>query len=83
MLRRKRETEKRKRPNVPESALKSTVGFVVRIHAGRHTSQEIKTQLRDMGLNHKYDGIFMKLDDASIGEYCAQLVASRGLTTHE
>jgi hypothetical protein len=76
MLRRKRETEKRKRPNVPKDAIKPTVGFVVRIHAGRHTSDDIKSQLRDLGLNKKYDAKFMKLDDESIGKPRARIFTS-------
>ena len=67
MQRRKRDAEKRTHPNVPKNAIKSTVGFVIRIHTGRHASDEIKTELRKMNLNHKYDAIFTALDEKAIG----------------
>jgi len=66
MLRRKREAEKRRAPKVPKNSIKTTVGFVIRIHAGRHTNNDIKAELRKLNLNHKYDGVFMKLDEAAI-----------------
>ena len=66
MQRRKREAERRRSPKVPKNSIKSTVGFVIRIHAGRHTSDEIKSELKKLNLNHKYDGIFMKLDPNAI-----------------
>ena len=43
-----------------------TVGIVVRIHEGRHSSKEIKEDLRKLGLNKKYDAVFMKLDEKNI-----------------
>ena len=52
--------------DVPKGSIQSTVGLVVRIHAGRHTSPDIKKALRDMGLNKKYDAVFMQLDAAAI-----------------
>ena len=58
--------EKRSTVDVPKGTIQSTVGLVVRIHAGRHASAEIKKALRDFGLNKKYDAVFMKLDAATI-----------------
>lgn len=66
MKRRKRQAEQRSKANVPKGSIKKTVGFVVRIHEGRHTSVEIKKELKKLGLNKKYDAVFMKLDDESI-----------------
>jgi hypothetical protein len=69
MQRRKRDAEKRTHPNVPKGSLKSTVGFVIRIHAGRHASDEIKAELKKLNLNHKYDATFTILDEKHIGIY--------------
>lgn len=66
MERRKRMAEKRTRLDIPKGSMQNTVGLVVRIHAGRHASEDIKTALRDMSLNKKYDAVFMKLDKAAI-----------------
>ena len=66
MNRRKRESTRRSTLAIPKSEWKTTVGFVIRIHAGRHASPEIKTELRSLGLTKKYDGVFMKLDKESI-----------------
>lgn len=52
----------RARVDVPKGAIKDTVGVIVRIHAGRHSSDEIKASLRGMGLAKKYDAVFTKLD---------------------
>ena len=68
MVRRKRQVEKRSRIDIPVAALQDSVGFVVRIHAGRHSSPDIKKILSGMGLSKKYDGCFMKLDKVSIGK---------------
>ncbi|KAJ1442240.1 ribosomal protein L30, ferredoxin-like fold domain-containing protein [Ochromonadaceae sp. CCMP2298] len=65
MNRRKRKVEQKKTP-VPKTAIKSTVGFVVRIHTGRHANQQIKSDLMRMGLTKKYDAKFVKLDAAGI-----------------
>lgn len=54
--------------NIERPSISDTVGFVVRIHGGRHTSQEIKGYLRSLGLSKKYDGVFMNLDSATIGK---------------
>ena len=67
MQRRRRDAEKRVHPNVPKNSIKATVGFVIRIHAGRHASDEIKAELKKLNLNHKYDAIFTVLDEKSIG----------------
>ena len=68
MLRRKRESERQKNHGIKKLKLKNTVGFVVRIHGGRNSSDEIKSQLRQLKLNKKYDGIFMNLDEAAFGK---------------
>jgi large subunit ribosomal protein L7e len=67
MHRRKRATEKRTKIAIPQASVKNTVGFVVRIHAGRHTAPEIKTELRKLGLLKKYEGVFMNLNQENIG----------------
>ena len=76
MKRRQREVERSTRgpPKIQKSAIKKTVGFAVRIHEGRHASDEIKLALRKLGLKAKYDGIFVKLDEAGI---CKSLYHSR------
>ena len=79
MERRKREAEKRRKPKVPKDAVKSTVGFVIRIHTGRHASDEIKAELKKMNLNHKYDGTFMRLDDDAISKLLPPSLSSFSL----
>lgn len=64
--RRLRKAVARKTPALGGHKVQSTTGFMVRIHEGRHSSAEIKAALRDMGLNKKYDGTFVKLDKAGI-----------------
>jgi len=66
MERRAREAARRVKADVPRKELRTTVGVIVRIHGGRHSSDEIKKTLRDMGLNKKYDSIFVKLDEATL-----------------
>jgi len=66
MKRKKREAQ-RKKVVQPKSEIKSTVGFVVRIHEGRHSSIEIKTELAKLGLKKKYDGVFYNLNEEGIG----------------
>lgn len=69
MKRRQKQVERRTRGvKVPKGSIKKTVGFAIRIHQGRHASDEIKASLRKLGLNKKYDGIFVTLDDAGIGK---------------
>lgn len=68
MQRRRRDAEKRNHPNVPKDSIKKTVGFVIRIHTGRHASDEIKAELRKLNLNHKYDATFSILDEKHIGK---------------
>jgi large subunit ribosomal protein L7e len=63
MLRKKRKAESKTNIGVD---LKPTVGFAVRIHEGRHSSEDIKSELRKLGLNKKYDGCFVKLDKEGI-----------------
>lgn len=67
MKRIKREVETRVKPTISKSDIKSTVGFVVRIHEGRFSNLEIKESLKQLGLRKKYDGCFFKLDDAGLG----------------
>ena len=66
MERRKRMAEKRSSVDVPKDSIQSTVGIAVRIHAGRHAAPEIKKALREMGLNKKYDAVFLRLDAEQI-----------------
>ena len=68
MERRKRHVEVRVAPVVAPRLILRTVGFVVRIHQGRHSSPDIKQQLRDMKLIRKYDGVFMHLDAAALAK---------------
>mmetsp|Transcript_27011 Transcript_27011/g.45553 ORF Transcript_27011/g.45553 Transcript_27011/m.45553 type:complete len:255 (+) Transcript_27011:43-807(+) len=65
MNRRKRNVSQKKLP-VSKSSIKDTVGFAIRIHAGRHANPEIKSELMKLGLNKKYDGNFVKLDAKGI-----------------
>jgi hypothetical protein len=74
MQRRRRDAEKRNHPNVPKDSIKKTVGFVIRIHTGRHASDEIKAELRKLNLNHKYDATFSILDEKHIGK-CRKKIA--------
>jgi cytochrome c biogenesis protein ResB len=67
MLRRKKAVEKKNTP-VPRELIKSTVGLAVRIHAGKHSNIMIKSELIKMGLNKKYDAVFVKLDAEGIGK---------------
>jgi len=71
MKRRKREAERRASVDLrtatgSKGTIKSTVGFVVRIHEGRHASEEIKTVLKRLGLVKKYDATFIRLDEQGI-----------------
>jgi 60S ribosomal protein uL30 len=68
MERRKRMAERRSSVDVPKGSIQQSVGLVVRIHAGRHASDEIKETLRKWGLNKKYDAVFMKLDASAISK---------------
>eukprot|EP01041_Mallomonas_annulata_P010327 gene10327-21552_t len=69
MHRRKREVQRRTtNVGVPKSAIKNTVGLVVRIHGGRHASEEIKSELRTLKLTRKYDACFVKLDEKMIAQ---------------
>jgi hypothetical protein len=66
--RRQREVSRRRFAKIPSGSMKDTVGLVVRIHEGRNSSKAIKNKLRELGLNDKYDAVFMKLDDDNISE---------------
>lgn len=68
MKRLQKDTEKRTRIHIPKSELKRTIGFIVRIHIGRHASDEIKSVLSKMKLFRKYDAIFTKLDEETIAK---------------
>eukprot|EP00605_Chrysophyceae_sp_TOSAG23-4_P000221 GSChrysophyteH1.ASY1.ANO1.258.1 assembled CDS len=59
MLRKKKKAESKTKSNV---VVKDTVGFAVRIHEGRHSNEDVKAELRRLGLNKKYDARFVKLD---------------------
>lgn len=67
MLRRKKAVERKNTP-VSKELIKSTVGLAVRIHAGKHSNIMIKSELMKMGLNKKYDAVFVKLDAEGIGK---------------
>lgn len=54
---------------VPKSEIKKTVGVAVRIHGGRHSNELIKSELKELGLNKKYDAVFVKLDNDGIGKF--------------
>jgi hypothetical protein len=53
---------------IPNAPLSDTVGFAVRIHEARHSSKDIKAELREMGLGKKYDSVFFKLDTEGLGK---------------
>lgn len=67
MLRRKKAVERKNTP-VSKELIKSTVGLAVRIHAGKHSNIMIKSELIKMGLNKKYDAVFVNLDAEGIGK---------------
>jgi len=50
------------------TVMKDTVGLAVRIHAGKHSSIQIKEQLNKLGLGKKYDAVFCKLDRDGIAK---------------
>lgn len=67
MQRRKKQAEKVSSKTIAKSVpMADTVGFMIRIHEGRHASAEIKQSLKDLGLNAKYDATFVKLDEEKI-----------------
>jgi large subunit ribosomal protein L7e len=59
MLRKKKKAEAKTKY---DSNMKETVGFAVRIHEGRHSNEDVKEELRRLGLHKKYDAGFVKLD---------------------
>lgn len=77
MKRRRNEIAKKSSATVSKALLKSSVGLVVRIHTGRHASDEIKSDLRALKLNRKYDAVFVRLDEEKVralkplDAYCA------------
>ena len=64
MLRKVKKAAATKRKNDKE--LKDTVGFAVRIHEGRHSNEDVKEELRKIGLAKKYDAGFIRLDSAGV-----------------
>ncbi len=68
---RKERQEARRSQKKSQSQVKTqnTVGFVVRIHEGRHSNNEIKKDLAQLGLRKKYDGVFFNLDSDGIGKH--------------
>ena len=67
MQRRKRQEDRRSRVSVPQDQIKNTCGFVVRIHIGRHASDDIKAKMKELNLMKKYDAKFIRLDEENIG----------------
>ncbi len=63
MERKKRKADLMKTAGVD---IQSTVGFAVRIHEARHSSEDVKLALRTLGLNKKYEGVFVKLDEPGL-----------------
>ncbi len=63
MKRRRKETERKSSQTIVAPLSKKTVGFVVRIHAGRHSSATIKAELKGLGLMAKYDAVFAELSE--------------------
>lgn len=66
---------KKKNSGLKQSDIKPTVGFVIRIHEGRHTSNTVKKELSNMGLKKKYDAKFVKLDFEGIGNLTVFLLS--------
>lgn len=66
MKRLQRQAERKTKSLLGNLQVKNTIGLVIRIHEGRHSSKEIKDELKKLGLYKKYDAIFMKLDEDTI-----------------
>jgi hypothetical protein len=64
IMRKKRESV-RSRIRKPK---KETVGFAVRVITGSNISKRVKAELENLGLNNKYDGIFVKLDGKNMSK---------------
>mmetsp|Transcript_4030 Transcript_4030/g.4121 ORF Transcript_4030/g.4121 Transcript_4030/m.4121 type:complete len:256 (-) Transcript_4030:200-967(-) len=65
--RRKREFSRRTvNFGVPRAEIRSTVGFIIRVHECRHTSKEVTNSLRELKLFHIHDAVFTKLDEPRI-----------------
>lgn len=68
MKRRRKEAEKKSSATICKSLTKDTVGFIIRIHGARHSSETIKDELRKLSLFRKYDAIFTRMDEERIRE---------------
>lgn len=68
MERRKRQVARMNIEKLEKSSIQDKVGLVIRTHIGRHSSPDIKEQLRKLGLHKKYDAVFIKLDSPQIGK---------------
>jgi hypothetical protein len=53
---------------VPVGEVKSTAGFIVRVHEAKNATPIIKSQLKGLGLDEKYKAGFFRLDQAMLGE---------------
>lgn len=69
MKRKQRQASRKSSTTIKTPLQKSTVGFVIRINEGKHVSSEIKSQLRELKLNMKYDAQFVKLDEDTIRKF--------------
>jgi len=47
---------------------KPTVGFAIRVLGGKNTSNKVKDALQELGLNAKYDGVFLKLHELTLAK---------------
>lgn len=52
---------------LPANRVKATVGFAVRVQAAKNASTVIKSQLKALGLDKKYQGVFVRLDQEMLG----------------
>lgn len=53
---------------LPANQVKKTVGFVIRVHEAKNASNVIKAELRGLGLEKKYQGHFIRLDQEALGK---------------
>jgi 60S ribosomal protein uL30 len=68
MKRRQKLMERRTSKTVNKMLTQSTVGLVIRIHAGKHSSEDIKKALKKLDLKNKYDAVFVRLDEERLRE---------------
>jgi hypothetical protein len=68
MKRKEKLMERRTSKSVAKMLNGSTVALVIRIHAGKHSSDEIKKTLKHMHLKNKYDAVFVRLDEAKLSK---------------